>query len=356
MSTEMRQINATGEKERLFWIDYARGLGLILVVLAHSQLPFKIFEIISYIIVIFPFISGYLYKEMNLKEFFKKRIPLIYSYYYIGFIGLVLWIFLVPVELKKADNLSYVINYIFVRTVDMDSVPLTIVPLWYLFFLFLAEFVYQVSNKFNILYYVIALGIAKRFIEFEIHSFKIGVALSGLYMFHLGRVFKEKNVRINNTVGIMSFFGWVIIGWLFGETGWNVDYYGKNAIGTFFVIIGEIFCAMFFYWFAKILEKAVNQKGFLHVVSVYITKFLKEFSDNAIFVLGYHITIGGVIFVLLRIFGLNVSIETVSKYWYITFLFMIASVYLLIKCLPKPVKLFLTQPDAFLKSIRKNKA
>ncbi|MFN4199744.1 MAG: hypothetical protein ACK4FU_00570 [Fervidobacterium gondwanense] len=356
MSTEMRQINAKGERERLHWIDYARGLGLVLVLLAHSQLPFKIFGIASYIIVIFPFISGYLYKEMNLNEFFKKRIPLIYSYYYIGFIGLVLWIFLVPVELKKADNLSYVINYIFVRTVDMDSVPLTIVPLWYLFFLFLAEFVYQFSNKLNILYYVIALGIAKRFIGFEIHSFKIGVALSGLYMFHLGRVFKEKNVRINNIVGIISFFGWIIIGWFFGETGWNFDCYGKNAIGKFFVIIGEILCAIFFYWFAKILEKAVNQKGFLHLVSVYITKFLKEFSDNAIFVFGYHITVGGLIFALLMAFGFDVSIESVSRYWYVTFLIMTASMYLLVKLLPEPVKLFFTQPDAFLKRIRKNKA
>jgi len=44
--------NLNTNKNRELWIDYARGLALIMVVLAHSQIPSKLFAFVSYVIVV----------------------------------------------------------------------------------------------------------------------------------------------------------------------------------------------------------------------------------------------------------------------------------------------------------------
>ena len=131
-----------GTKAKIDWIEYARGMCLILIVLAHSQIPWKIFEFIIYAIAVFPFLSGYLHNPKSLKELFKKRFPMLVAYYYIGAINYIVWVLLVTDKFRKADNFTYLKNFLLVITDKFDQIPLGIVPLWYLVFLFFAEILY----------------------------------------------------------------------------------------------------------------------------------------------------------------------------------------------------------------------
>lgn len=78
-----------------------------------------------------------------------------------------------------------------------------------------------------------------------------------------------------------------------------------------------------------------------------IASVVSRFSEDSIFVLGYHITVGGIIIGILSMVGMVVTEETLRAYWYITFPSMLAPMYLLILLLPKPLKLALSQPYQF---------
>ncbi|HOQ40198.1 MAG TPA: hypothetical protein PKI14_09625 [Fervidobacterium sp.] len=79
---ERKASMATSAPNRIEWLDYSRGLAIILVILAHSQCPTFIFEFLTYIIAIFPFISGYLYPKdgTSVTKIIKKKSNLLLAY------------------------------------------------------------------------------------------------------------------------------------------------------------------------------------------------------------------------------------------------------------------------------------
>ncbi|MEN3042614.1 MAG: hypothetical protein ABDH59_04855, partial [Fervidobacterium sp.] len=250
---------------------------MIIVILAHSQVPWKLFEFVSFIIVVFPFLSGYLHNSKSLRELFKKRLPLLSSYYYIGAINYLIWGFFVGKEFKKVENLTYLWNFLLVNTDKLDSIPLNIVPLWYLVFLFFAEMLYYTSRKLKITIPVIMFGIISRFYFPGSLPFKLDVAFAGIYMFELGRVFNQKRIEIKNYLGLTTLSIWIFVALLNGGTSWNFDEYGKNAVISIF---GEIACALSIVWIAQFVEKKDKLKSVFG-------KIFKRISDDAIFILGY---------------------------------------------------------------------
>jgi len=352
--------NLNTNKNRELWIDYARGLALIMVVLAHSQIPSKLFAFVSYVIVVFPFLTGYLMKDMSFKDFFAKRTTLIISYYYIGLIGYILWIFLVPETFKKAGNLTYLKSFLLVRTDLLEKIPLPIVPLWYLIFLFVAEFMFIAFRNFHVLLYAIVVGILLRFFYPGALPFKIDVAFSGLYMFWLGKFVEERRTTFEKFGGPIGFVGlitWTLVALLVDGTSWNIDYYGTNPLLTFF---GEIGTAMCFFSVGIFIERFVNiSKNTNSLLRRFFVKYIlgiaRLFSDNAIFAFGYHILVGGLTILITMALGFTVTEETLREYWYIAFALTFGAMVLLMVLLPKPIKLFLTQPDLFLKWLRRER-
>ncbi len=331
--------------ERKFWVDYARGLALVLVIFAHSFLPWRLFEFITYIIVIFPFLSGYLYKDRSTKDVIKSRWTFLLTYYYAGAINYILWVYLAPADFKKADNLTYLKNFLLVRTDLLDQVPPLLVPLWYLVFLFFVEVIYSIASRTRTIILAIAIGIILRFYNNLYLPFKIDVAFAGLYMFEIGRLFRKKEKPMNfSWVIVILLLILILIVWYFnGPTEWNMDSYGKNPLVS---IIGEIACVFIFVWIAKSIEK----NKFL---SVSFGKFFKFFSDNGIFILSYHLLIGSLSVLVLSLLGLNVTEQSMRDYWYIAFIIMLFSTYLVTSILPKKVKDFLTQPQAIFYAFSK---
>lgn len=78
-------------KERIQYIDIAKGIGIALVVLAHSKFPLNHFVTMFYLPMFF-FISGYFYSpKLNLNNFLLKKTKQLYiKFVYIGIILLLL--------------------------------------------------------------------------------------------------------------------------------------------------------------------------------------------------------------------------------------------------------------------------
>ena len=67
--------NEAKQKERIIWIDIAKGLGMILVVIGHSRPPQLIFEAISsFHMPLFFFLSGLVYRVTPTIVSIKKRV------------------------------------------------------------------------------------------------------------------------------------------------------------------------------------------------------------------------------------------------------------------------------------------
>ncbi len=330
---------------RIEWLDYSRGLAIILVVLAHSQCPTAVFEFLTYIIAIFPFISGYLYPKdgVSAKKVIKKKSSLILSYYFLGFINYLFWVFAAQESFKNVDMGEYLKNFIFVRTDLLDAVPINMIPLWYLFFLFVAELLYTVLRNKRLLAVGIAFGIFLR-VYSSIHHvampFKIDVAFTSLITLEFGRLFKEKvDSKLRLWQAITALGIWLSIAWINGGSNWNTGDYGKFGILS---LVGEFAAIIFIVWVAQVVEKNNPKTLWSQIASA-----VSRFSEDSIFVLGYHITVGGIIIGILNMIGMVVTEETLRAYWYITFPSMLVPVYLLILLLPKPLKLALSQPYQF---------
>lgn len=86
--------NVAKQKERILWIDIAKGLGMILVVVGHSRPPQLIYEAISsFHMPLFFFLSGFVYrvnssfvsmKKRMLKDITKLVLPYIITVCFIG--------------------------------------------------------------------------------------------------------------------------------------------------------------------------------------------------------------------------------------------------------------------------------
>ncbi|MFN3692073.1 MAG: acyltransferase family protein [Fervidobacterium sp.] len=334
MSKKISEDHSTSSHNRYDWIDYTRGFGMIAVIFAHSQIPWNLFRLISFLIVVFPFLSGYLHKPKSFKDLLRKRYQLVLSYYYMGFINYIIWILLVPEEIKKADNLTYLKNFLLVKTDLFTEIPLGIVPMWYLIYIFIAEITYYISKKWKLLYPIIIFGILLRFYNQLTLPFKLDVVLSTLYILELGRIFRDKKLEIKYYLGIISFFIWGIIAQTNNGVNWNCDEYGINPI---LALIGEISTVLAVVWTMQSIEK-------ITILRESFGRLFKRFSENSLFVLGYHILLGSLVIVFLMLIGFNVTEENIKRYWYITFIIMFFSTYISILFIPNKLKRLLTTP------------
>lgn len=135
-----------GEK-RLDWIDNAKGIGILLVVLAHLSIDENLqVAIYSFHLPLFFIISGMMlfhnqgWKKLNFKEFIIKKLKsLIYPYFTLS---LFMFIMIVPSTLIS-HNFRYFITFI-VDTLTFQGYS----ALWYLPNLFASEILFFVVYKY----------------------------------------------------------------------------------------------------------------------------------------------------------------------------------------------------------------
>ncbi|WP_303188788.1 hypothetical protein [uncultured Clostridium sp.] len=94
--------------KRIEWIDRAKGIGIILVILGHS-IFLEIFKILIYSFAIIFFLSGYVYTlnlDYNLRKYLLKKVRTLLIPAYFFTIFNILWIFVLSIVSNETFNIS----------------------------------------------------------------------------------------------------------------------------------------------------------------------------------------------------------------------------------------------------------
>lgn len=188
-------------KKRVDWVDVAKGLGLISVVLGHLKIPYLATWIYTFHMPLFFFLSGFVFsgEKYNFKEYFIKKVKsLIVPYFCLGLIIFLVWCGIYAVQSK--EPIEYLIMlWNFIKQEHFWTV-------WFLTCLFLVEIIYflinRFLNKFKGLSSLISLTLCiMAFVWYRLGGgglpWNLDVALVAQLFFHLGYIFK-KNQRMQN--------------------------------------------------------------------------------------------------------------------------------------------------------------
>lgn len=191
-------------------IDVAKGIGIILVILAHVLKGKNIFvlEVIYYFhMPLFFFISGllsYYDKSNNFKEFLLKKFKsIIIPYIVFSIISFMYWA-LIERKLRNQMDVSLLENFlnIFIFRVDENKYIYNIV-LWFLPCLFVSEIILYVYRKMtniigmliSLINLSIGLILAKSSLIFP---FALETALIASFFMYIGFLYKKFNLQISN--------------------------------------------------------------------------------------------------------------------------------------------------------------
>ena len=132
------------ENIRIGWIDSAKGIGLLLVVIGHLPIPLVPVWIYTFHMPLFFFLSGVVFsgKKYTFIEFLKKKVKSLVIPYFS--LGLVIYFFYVIVNgiVGKENGLYGSNSEMFVQLLKQEHFW----TIWFLACLFLVEIIYYWIN------------------------------------------------------------------------------------------------------------------------------------------------------------------------------------------------------------------
>lgn len=194
----MTRLENNSTKERVIWIDIARGIGIILVIIGHLPInnDFLLEWIYSFHIPLFFFISGYVYKnDLTLRQFImKKTKTIIVPYYSMAFILITFNVLF----LKFQGNFTAATFWVMLRGILVQDRFWTI---WYFAALLVVEVIFycvlHLPLGHTIKYMVLGLlfgigGLYSYYVTIPL-PINIDVALMAIPFFGLGYYLKTNN-------------------------------------------------------------------------------------------------------------------------------------------------------------------
>ena len=205
--------------ERVKWVDYAKGIGILLVIIGHTvSNPVIRGAIFSFHMPLFFILSGYTTKRAKSKEDLKNR--LVRTFHQLIIPAYVLWIIRLPF-FYASGRLDYSVFQLFLCTffANGSSFDLhgTEVPMfgmmWFLVTLFI------VRNAYGVLDYYLSgknMTIISSLISlcgmitghFVYLPFDFDIAMTSMMFFHIGSVFKNKKIGFSFRKLISSLLIW----------------------------------------------------------------------------------------------------------------------------------------------------
>lgn len=187
-------------KERIEWIDVAKGVGLLCVILGHLKTPYLTFWIYTFHMPLFFFLSGVVFSgdKYSFKEFLKRKIySLVIPYFVLGSIIFVFLSF-------YYHCLSCEYNSIFddINMLKSFLIQKHFWTVWFLACLFIVEIVYYIINKINkslivssiLSFIILIIGLCLKKIFEDGLPWNIDVAFVAQIYFHLGYIFKKEQI------------------------------------------------------------------------------------------------------------------------------------------------------------------
>ena len=318
--------------ERIVWIDVARGFLMALVIMYHTLPPQIVANLINPAACTFFFLSGLFSKELPIRKGVKKRLKqLMVPYYTMAGFNILIWLIVKLLVTREELNFSIgsvLVNVLTVRTA-VGIIPLNIIPLWFVPAVFVTEIYYSVLKKLNILPIGIVLGFVSMFFFYGALPFKIDVALAVLPYFAVGKVVKSlglssKRIPVLLTVTACVLF--VSTAAFSNEVYLMEDYFGSSPL---LYVIAALVGIIAVCGLAQILEKVKLARSILSL-----------FGKHTLFILGYHIAAGFLVYPIFDVFG--DPIEIMQKFWYIYWFMNMAVIYLMIRLIPKPAMMIMS--------------
>jgi fucose 4-O-acetylase-like acetyltransferase len=312
---------------RIREIDVSKGILILMVVFAHSYVPFSIFIYFSYLLSAFMFISGYLFKDEKFETKLKKiLLNLWMPFIFLSFVGYTIYYFINKFVQIHNSVFATFFNFIFFGYSPME-IPVNVVPLWYLYMFAVAEIIFLIFKKLRLIHFIPVFSIiSTAFFQTQNRFFKIDVALHGLIWFYFGYIFKKKgfNYKLKRPflVFLMSLFVLVLVGNLNGFNDWRENNYGNYP---FLSYVGELA-------FILITISLSNL-----IISEKVKRFFELFGRNTIFVLGYHIVLPGLIAPFF-----SDPITLLEKLWYLYYIIALSILYFFLRYVPKNIIYFLS--------------
>lgn len=203
MEPEMKK-----NEDREVWIDFLRGVGIILVVLAHCWPPFRK-QIYGFHMPLFFLLSGYLfshYEKLCFRDLVKKLAArLLIPYYVLCLIGLMLdtimrFIVHMPFELPK-----FLIGCFLLSRGEDQWMALSC-PLWFLTGLFCANIFYWFIGKMNgyrkilVIFGCTILSYCMGYFHFPKLPWNIDTAMMAVAFMAMGDWLYKRNVLDSNII------------------------------------------------------------------------------------------------------------------------------------------------------------
>lgn len=283
--------------ERIYWVDYAKTIGIFLVILAHTPLleSANIFIYVFHMPLFF-FISGYLFsfdKHPTFKAFITRRFKqLIIPYFFFNVATYIFWFF---VGRKFGNDASLEIKW-FEPILGMfyakGSAPWLIhcIPLWFISCLFVVELIYYVTFK-NFKKWVLfpcfmLIGYIDYLYDPVRLPWNINIALVAIVFYSLGNHLKPYFTASNPKTGftirliILSFSVVYVIAVLNGKIGMHTHNYGN----FFLFMIGAISGITGIFLISFTLQRFLGE-----------VRLIQFISQNTLTILGLHLSIASII-------------------------------------------------------------
>lgn len=205
---------------RIGWIDAAKGIGLICVILGHLNIPYLETWIYFFHIPLFFFLSGAVFsgRKYDFKTFLTKKLrSLVLPYFVLGGGIFLFWCLLYALDRRPAgDYLEMLKNFL---------VQKHWWTVWFLACLFMTELLYYGLHRCfgknppvatAVSTAVCAFGIARYRLGWGSLPWNLDVALVAQFFFHLGFCFKGIAPRLHAFDGLKCLPRLLIVGLLMG--------------------------------------------------------------------------------------------------------------------------------------------
>lgn len=272
-------------KNRIVWIDTARGLSIFLVVMGHTILPHSwLIYIYSFHMPFFFLLSGYTYfpeKYANFGNFLKRKsFSLLIPYLFFCLVGLAYFI-----PFFKPSNLN---ETFFQMLWSSNQLHAPFIPLWFLTCLFLTEIIFYFFQKylkpiFLFLAVIVSLAIGLYFgLNYITLFWSLDIALVGILFYYLGYVIKNNQTMIDKMSSLWLYSLTAIFLVLNFVLAYSHNYYVSmiyRAYGNaWYFLSASIFGVLGYLLLSKILKETVLKK-------ITIVEFMGK---NSLVILGFH--------------------------------------------------------------------
>lgn len=261
-------------KERVIWVDWAKAIGICLVVLGHYMLPNT--DVRGYIFMfhmpLFFFVSGFLMSEKSLnisfKEFITKKIKGLIVPYYLFTILCLIWYVIKLVVGGNLNMVNVLLSPIFVNSLFCGASPVACGPAWFLWALFFCNIcVYAYKNApFILLILLLIIGVINLPNYFALHTvpcallfFVAGFGCKGKFKNVASYLGSKKMIVFIISIAclVLVWVGYRLIGNLDVISDYYTDYPLLSLIFAFIGIFGVIlFCTV-----------VVKQSSFIESIS-----------------------------------------------------------------------------------------